>query len=84
LAGDYRCDEIDTTYRLTAESTHVVMTSLRDADISLFPADRDNLETRDQRYPAIRLTVRRDGAGRVVAFSLATGRVRGLEFKRVR
>jgi CubicO group peptidase (beta-lactamase class C family) len=84
LAGDYRCDEIDTTYRLTAANTHVVMSSLRDADISLFPADRDNLETRDQRYPAIRLTVQRDGAGRVVAFSLATGRVRGLEFERVR
>ena len=84
LAGEYRSDEIDTTYRLAVVDGHLVMSSLRNADASLFPADRDNLETREQRYPPIRLTVRRGGGGSVRGFVLATGRMRGLEFERVR
>lgn len=84
LEGSYRSEEIDTTFDLHAADGHLIMRSLRNEPVTLYPAQRDVFETREQRYPAIRLQVTRDAAGAATGFELATGRMRGLAFARLK
>ena len=76
------CPDIDTTFRIAVADGRLVLSSLRDAPAVLFPSDADSFETHDARYPALRLSFHRDRAGQVDGFSLATGRMRGLQFSR--
>ena len=80
LAGAYRCDEIDSTYRLAPDESGggLVLSCLRFAPLTLAPADADAFDG-----PSLRLAVLRDGAGAPSGFTLATGRVRGLAFSRL-
>ena len=80
LAGSYRCDEIDSTYRLAPDESGggLGLSCLRFAPLTLAPADADAFDG-----PSLRLAVLRDGAGAPSGFTLATGRVRGLAFSRL-
>jgi CubicO group peptidase (beta-lactamase class C family) len=79
LAGTYRSDELDVTYRVSVAGTTLVFTSLRSDPIPFFPADADHFDN-----PLARLAVVRDAAGRVTGVSIATGRIKGLVFSKVR
>jgi hypothetical protein len=78
LAGDYRCDELDVTYTLTPSEGGLVLSSLRAPPMPLAPADEDHFEG-----VGVRLGVMRGAHGESIGFSLSTGRVRGLEFRRL-
>ena len=80
IAGVYRCDEIDSTYRLTPDESGggLVLSCLRFAPLKLAAADADAFDG-----AGLRLAVLRDSAGAPSGFTLATGRVRGLAFRRI-
>lgn len=78
LAGTYRCDEIDSTYRLARDADGLELSCLRFAPLKLKAVDADAFDG-----PFLRLTVVRDGGGAPAGFTIATGRVRGLPFRRV-
>lgn len=78
LVGRYRSDEIDSTYDLAVDEAGLVLSCLRSEPLKLVPADRDAFDG-----PWVRLTVLRDAAGAPEGFTIATGRVRGLRFRRV-
>ena len=78
LAGRYRCDEIDSTYQLSAVDGGLTLSALRFAPLKLAPGDRDAFDG-----PWLRLNIQRDEAGAVSGFTVATGRVRGLPFQKI-
>jgi CubicO group peptidase (beta-lactamase class C family) len=78
LAGRYRCDEIDSTYQLTARDGGLTLSSLRFAPLKLTPGDHDAFDG-----PGLRLSVLRDEVGAASGFAVATGRVLGLRFHRI-
>ncbi len=78
LVGRYRSEEIDSTYDLAVDGGGLVISCLRFPPLKLAPADRDAFDG-----PGTRLTVLRDDAGAPAGFTIATGRVRGLRFRRV-
>jgi hypothetical protein len=78
LAGRYRCDEIDSTYQLSAVDGGLALSSLRFAPQKLTPGDDDAFDG-----PWLRLNIQRDEAGAATGFTVATGRVRGLPFLKI-
>jgi CubicO group peptidase (beta-lactamase class C family) len=78
LAGRYRSDEIDSTYDVAVDEGGLVLSCLRFQPLKLVPADRDAFDG-----PWVRLSVLRDAAGAPAGFTIATGRLRGLRFRRV-
>jgi CubicO group peptidase (beta-lactamase class C family) len=78
LAGRYRCDEIDSTYQLTAGDGGLTLSALRFAPLKLAPGDRDAFDG-----PWLRLNIQRDAVGAATGFTVATGRVRGLPFQKI-
>jgi len=78
LAGRYRCDEIDSTYQLTAANDGLTLSSMRFAPLKLAPGDHDAFDG-----PGLRLSVQRDEDGAASGFTIATGRVRGLRFQKI-
>jgi CubicO group peptidase (beta-lactamase class C family) len=78
LAGDYRCDELDVTYTLSPADAGIAMSSLRSEPLPLAAADEDRFEG-----GGVRLAVTRGADGEAVGFTVATGRVRGVAFRRV-
>jgi CubicO group peptidase (beta-lactamase class C family) len=78
LAGTYRCDEIDSTYRLAPGEGGLRLSCLRFAPLTLVPADADAFDG-----PFMRLELTRDGGGAPSGFTVATGRVRGLAFRKI-
>lgn len=81
--GRYFSDELDITYNLSAKSDHLLLETLRAQPAKLYPVDVDSFETIDARYPSIRITLQRDKARQIVGFNVATGRLRGLLFRRM-
>lgn len=78
LAGRYHGDEIDSTYDLAVAEGGLTLSCLRFAPLKLAPADADAFDG-----PWMRLTVQRDDAGAPTGFAVATGRVRGLQFRKI-
>lgn len=79
IAGDYRCPELDTTYRLAVEEGHLVARSMWSPHAVAFePTEPDRFASA---RGAIRL--RRDAAGHPIGFELSWDRVRGLNFYRL-
>jgi hypothetical protein len=78
LAGTYRCDEIDSTYHLAPDDGGLSLSCLRFPPLKLAPADADAFDG-----TGLRLTVLRDGDGAPSGFTIATGRVRGLPFRKI-
>jgi CubicO group peptidase (beta-lactamase class C family) len=78
LAGRYHSDEIDSTYQLTATETGLTVSSLRFPPLGVTPADRDNFDGQ-----FARLTIVRDVGGAPAGFTVSTGRVRGLSFRKI-
>ncbi|HEX4197530.1 MAG TPA: serine hydrolase domain-containing protein [Caulobacteraceae bacterium] len=78
LAGDYRCEELDVTYTLMPSEGGMLMSSLRSNPVALAAADEDHFEG-----GGVRLSVTRGAGGEAVGFTIATGRVRGLAFRRL-
>jgi CubicO group peptidase (beta-lactamase class C family) len=78
LAGRYHSDEIDSTYQLAATQTGLTVSCLRFPPTDLTPADQDSFDG-----PFARLTIVRDAGGAPTGFTVSTGRVRGLRFRRI-
>jgi CubicO group peptidase (beta-lactamase class C family) len=78
LAGDYRCDDLDVTYTLSPSDGGVVMSSLRSDPLPLTAADDDHFEG-----GGVRLAITRGADGEARGFTVATGRVRGVVFRRL-
>jgi CubicO group peptidase (beta-lactamase class C family) len=78
IAGTYRSDEIDSTYRLVATDRGLTLSCLRFPTLELSPADGDAFDGR-----WLRLNIVRDDAGAPTGFTIATGRVRGLQFQKI-
>jgi hypothetical protein len=78
IAGQYRCEEIDSTYQLTAADGELTLSALRFAPLKLAPGDQDAFDG-----PWLRLNIQRDEAGAPTGFTVATGRVRGLPFQKI-
>jgi hypothetical protein len=78
LAGRYHSDEIDSSYDLAVAEGALILSCLRFPPLKLAPADEDAFDA-----PWMRLTVLRDGAGAPSGFAVATGRVRGLRFRKI-
>ena len=80
-AGHYRSSEIDMTYEIAVEDGGLVARHWRTGPSALAPAGEDTFSGNPRRFPELRF--RRNGAGRVVAFTVTGGRVRDLIFERV-
>ncbi len=80
-AGRYRSPEIDMTYEIAVEGGGLVARHWRTGPSVLAPAGEDTFSGNPRRFPELRF--RRDGAGRVVAFTVTGTRVRDLIFERV-
>ncbi|MGA0602776.1 serine hydrolase domain-containing protein [Caulobacter sp. KR2-114] len=79
LAGLYRSDEIDITYRLAPDGEGgLAVSCLRFRSMRMAPADVDAFDG-----PMARLTLVRDGTGAVTGFTIGTGRIRALPFHRI-
>jgi CubicO group peptidase (beta-lactamase class C family) len=78
LAGRYRSDEIDSTYDLAVAEGGLTLSCLRFPQLKLTPAGADTFDA-----PWLRLTIQRDEAGAPTGFAVATGRVRGLQFRKI-
>src|SRR6185437_4402736 len=77
-AGRYHSDEIDSTYELAVDGPGLSLSSLRFEPVKLAPAGRGAF---DGQMP--RLVFQRDAAGAPSGFTVSTGRVRALEFRRI-
>lgn len=80
-AGRYRSPELDMTYEIVVEDGALVARHWRTGPSGLAPAGEDAFSGNPRLFPELRF--RRDGAGRVVAFTVTGGRVRDLIFERV-
>jgi CubicO group peptidase (beta-lactamase class C family) len=80
-AGRYRSPELDMTYEIAVEDGKLVARHWRTGPSALAPAGEDTFSGDPRRFPELRF--RRDGSGRVVAFTVTGGRVRDLIFERV-
>ena len=80
-AGRYRSPELDMTYEIVVESGSLVARHWRTGPSALAPAGEDAFSGNPRLFPELRF--RRDGSGRVVAFTVTGGRVRDLIFERV-
>ena len=78
FAGRYRSDEIDSTYELAVDGAGLTLSCLRFAPLKLAPAGRDAFDSQ-----MLRLVFVRDGADAPSGFTVSTGRVRGLAFRRI-
>jgi CubicO group peptidase (beta-lactamase class C family) len=78
FAGRYHSDEIDSTYDLAMDEAGLSLSCLRFAPFKLAPADLDAFDG-----PLLRLTFQRDAAGAPSGFTVSTGRVRGLAFRKI-
>ena len=78
LAGEYRSDELETTWRIAIDGDRLMVTgggarrALRLVSPDRFSAGSQNLR------------IQRDAGGRVTGFLLDAGRVRNLKFERKR
>ncbi|HEX6057989.1 MAG TPA: serine hydrolase domain-containing protein [Gemmatimonadaceae bacterium] len=79
LAGDYLSDELDIGYTLAVDSGRLVVRIAGAPERPLVPTAPDTFDAGD----GVVLRFRRDGARRVLGFSVDAGRVRGIEFVRV-
>jgi len=77
LVGRYHSEEIDSTYDLAPADNGLTISCLRFPPLTLAAADPDSFDG-----PGTRLTVLRDETGAPTGFTIATGRVRGLRFRR--
>jgi len=77
IAGAYRSDELDVTYRLSAKDGKIVVSSLRAEPMILTPAEKDQFDGEQ-----MRVSVLRDASGKVSGIALSSGRVRDLKFVR--
>ena len=80
-AGRYRSPELDMTYEIVADGGGLVARHWRAGPSALAPAGEDAFSGNPRLFPELRF--RRDGSGRVVAFTVTGGRVRDLIFERV-
>ena len=80
-AGRYRSPELDMTYEIVVEGGSLVAHHWRTGPSILAPAGEDAFSGNPRLFPELRF--RRDGSGRVVAFTVTGGRVRDLIFERV-
>ena len=80
-AGRYRSPELDMTYEVVVEAGRLVARHWRTGPSALAPAGEDTFSGNPRLFPELRF--RRDGSGRVVAFTVTGGRVRDLIFERV-
>ena len=80
-AGRYRSPELDMTYEIVVDRGSLVARHWRTGPSALAPAGEDAFSGNPRLFPELRF--RRDGSGRVVAFTVTGGRVRDLIFERV-
>jgi CubicO group peptidase (beta-lactamase class C family) len=76
-AGRYRSDEIDSTYEIAVDGPGLSLACLRFEPLKLAPGDRDAFDG------PWRLVFQRGADGAPNAFTLSSGRARGLVFRRV-
>jgi CubicO group peptidase (beta-lactamase class C family) len=81
LAGDWWSDELSVTYRLRDEGGKFILEPGDGSPAELLTRDDGQLQPRNS---GLRLNARKDASGRVTALLLEAGRVRGIEFTRVR
>ncbi len=79
-AGEYRSQELDTSWRMEVREGSLVARHFRTGDMALRPAAPDTFS--GGAFGEVRFV--RDEAGRVVAFTANQVRIRGLRFERVR
>jgi CubicO group peptidase (beta-lactamase class C family) len=78
FAGRYHSDEIDSTYELAVDGVGLSLSCLRFAPLKLTPTVRDAFDGQ-----MLRLVFLRDEGGAPSGFTVSTGRVRGLPFRRI-
>ena len=79
--GRYRSPELDMTYEIVVEDGRLLARHWRIAPSALSPSGEDTFAGDPRRFPQVRF--RRDGSGRVTAFTVTGPRVRDLIFERV-
>lgn len=83
LAGDYRSDEIDATYRLSVESGRAVLRSLwLEGPQPMVETAADRFEAEDGPLQGLRFTVERSADGTPTALVFRLGRIQGLRLAR--
>lgn len=85
LAGDYRSDEIDATYRLSVESGRVILRSLwLNGSQPMVATAPDRFESDSGPLQGLRFSVERSASGEPVALTFRYGSLKGVRLDRVR
>jgi CubicO group peptidase (beta-lactamase class C family) len=82
LAGDYRSEELDTTYRLAVRNGLLEMSSLRTPPVFLTPLDADRFESPLYYGAVVRVVRDAKGQPSALRIGLMGGRVRDVLFER--
>jgi len=76
--GQYRSEELETTWPIEVKEGKLVLQPRKDGDIPLRPAGRDRFNGANLGS----LQFERDSGGKVIGFKVTTGRVRNLRFEK--
>jgi hypothetical protein len=75
FAGEYHCEELDTTYKIMVEDSKLLLNRRNFAQETLKPTSKDLLKGTDSTFQFFR-----DEHDRVAGFNLGAGRVKNIRF----